>query len=194
MLMVGVGATNGRVLAPEAVSFLTYVVSTPGLLHHVDRWSGSPPRQERHAPISHTLLIRGANPSSWARAQSLAAALVSTESFTFNGKIAETAYTQFQKDIDGGWIWGSNVLMSDNWKDSLQTAVRSRKSAFAYSMEKSWVIMELWERSAFRWTLTKRLYNPRGGTVLRSSSYVYDYYTGPKPLTARAGGSVEGNH
>lgn len=47
-------------------------------------------------------------------------ALVSVESFTFNGKTVFTAYERYQKDTDGVWIWGHNTLMSNHQKASLQ--------------------------------------------------------------------------
>ena len=79
-------------------------------------WNDLPPREGRSPGLSH--------------------ALASVESFSFDGKMAATAHERYEKDKDGGWIWGHAVAMSPERMAELQTVVRQRKhTAFAYSME-----------------------------------------------------------
>ncbi|GIL62381.1 hypothetical protein Vafri_16596, partial [Volvox africanus] len=66
----------------------------------------------------------------------LPAALTSVSSFTPEGQVAATPHNTYQKDSEGGWIWGNSVSLSPATNQALKTAVRARKhSAFAYSME-----------------------------------------------------------
>ncbi|PNH00703.1 hypothetical protein TSOC_013458 [Tetrabaena socialis] len=54
----------------------------------------------------------------------------------FDGRTAAAAYERYQKDEDGGWVWGNSQHLSANQHASLQAIVRQRKhTAFAYSME-----------------------------------------------------------
>lgn len=61
--------------------------------------------------------------------------LASTESFRFDGQTAATAYECYRKDDKDGWIWDNSTLFSIEQQQSLEAAVRSRRSAFACSME-----------------------------------------------------------
>lgn len=126
---VEAGATNGGVMGPEAVSCPTYKFDTTGLLQHVDGSPGSSPRRELHSPGSCTLSLEGTSETNRARSPSLAAALVSLESFTFDDRTAVTAYERYLKGADGGWTWGNSALMNDKQKVTLQITVHSRKSA-----------------------------------------------------------------
>ncbi|GLC55390.1 hypothetical protein PLESTB_000982200 [Pleodorina starrii] len=65
-----------------------------------------------------------------------ASVMASVSSFTPEGVSAAAAYDRYEKDPDGGWIWGNSALFDTQSKAALQEVVRSRKGkAFAYSME-----------------------------------------------------------
>ncbi|PNW79026.1 hypothetical protein CHLRE_09g398141v5 [Chlamydomonas reinhardtii] len=62
--------------------------------------------------------------------------LASVESFTFDGKMAAAASERYEKDKEGGWVWGNAVAMTSDQAALLKAQVRARRStAFAYSME-----------------------------------------------------------
>lgn len=117
------GATNAHVMGSDAVGLTTYTFGSSDLVN-ADQWPGSPPR-EQHRPR----VLPDATNISIRKTPSLARALVSVESFTFDGRAAVTAYERSHKDEEGGWIWGNSLLMSNEQNWSLGATVRSRKSA-----------------------------------------------------------------
>ena len=116
----GVGATNGRVLGPEAVNISSVTAGTSGILHHMglsnrparDRLGTVLQDQPRSNPARHH--------------HSLATALATAESFTFNGKTAVTSYDRYRKDDKDGWIWGNSARFSTEQQRSLEATVRLR--------------------------------------------------------------------
>ena len=103
--------------------------------------------------------------------------LASVESFTFDGKMAAAASERYEKDKDGGWVWGNAVGMTPEHAALLRATVRTRKSsAFAYSMEE--LPGYSGELGAFRLDLTTdkpviqspRRYSPKEVEVIKQKS------------------------
>ena len=130
----GAGAMQGALWRNDFAFVPSNIITTGGvILQHSG--GGSFP----HAPLDP-----GYDPwascdpgdySSW-RTRGHAAAVTSVGSFTPEGMSAATAYQRYEKDADGGWIWGNSSLFDDSSFTTLKETVRSRKGkAFAYSME-----------------------------------------------------------
>ena len=103
--------------------------------------------------------------------------LASVESFSFDGKMAAAACERYEKDKDGGWVWGHATAMPPDVMAQLQQTVRDRKaSAFAYSMEE--LPGYSGELGAFKLDLTTdgnviqspRRYSPKEQEIIRTKT------------------------
>ena len=94
------GATQACVTGATGVELAAHALGTGGLIANVSGQHGL--RQQRGPGQPEDDRIYAPN---------LASALASVESFSFDGKVAVTAYERYQKDAEGGWIWGNSVHM-----------------------------------------------------------------------------------
>lgn len=57
------------------------------------------------------------------------------ESFALDGNAAVTVHEGYQKDKQGGWIWGNSALMNEDQKQALQAVLKKHRTTFANSIE-----------------------------------------------------------
>ncbi|GIL94242.1 hypothetical protein Vretimale_493, partial [Volvox reticuliferus] len=122
---------QGHVTGSHGVELATHAAATGGYMLRQTGWDCTAPN--RAVPHGQAAVDAGrqvrwdSDPSS---------ALASVASFTPEGNSAATAYERYQKDAEGGWIWGNSITLDTTTNAALKEAVRVRKhSAFAYSME-----------------------------------------------------------
>lgn len=122
---LGTGATPCT-LGTEIMGIGGCSTGSAGLLLHSDQWQHDyrPGTSSSHRPPS---------PGRSPRASSIARVLVGIESFTFDGKATIITHESYEKDADGGRIWGNGICMIAEHKAAPQAIARARKSAFAYS-------------------------------------------------------------
>lgn len=103
VLPAGAGTTNGRVLGADAVGVSMY--KPTGLLMHLNPWRVN----VRQEPSRTRTPPKAEHPPT---APGVSRALVGVETFSFDGKAAVTAHENYDKDKEGGWIWGNCSRMS----------------------------------------------------------------------------------
>jgi hypothetical protein len=129
-LAAGVGAVHGGVMDSDLARISSNVVTTRGVLLRQAGgqiiFSSRPEFDPCADPGWHEAAHAGGH----------ATAMASVGSFTPEGVSSAAAYDRYEKDPEGGWIWGNGELFDTQSKAALQEVVRSRKGkAFAYSME-----------------------------------------------------------
>ena len=116
---IGVGATGGSHYGTEGLQAIQQVEVVGAALHGI--------------PFSFTG-SRSSSHLGYGTGQ--ASALAAVDGYSFDGYLAATAHESYEKDPEGGWIWGNAREFDPALKAQLQATVREHKgSAFAYSMD-----------------------------------------------------------
>ena len=131
-LAAGAGAMHGAVLQSDLAAISSNLVTSGGILLQHGGVRPSASSGLGYDPWAE------ADPGDYAQwdTRGHAVAMTSVGSFTPEGHSAAAAYQRYQKDSDGGWIWGNSSLFDSHTSQSLRETVRARKAmSFAYSME-----------------------------------------------------------
>lgn len=166
-MAAGVGATGGNLSGSAGLQAMQQIEAVSAALH------AAPPQLRARWRITPDPDIL----SSSDHPPGLSGVLASVDSFTFDGKMAAAACERYEKDKDGGWVWGHATAMPPEVMAQLQRTVRDRKSsAFAYSMEE--LPGYCGELGAFRLELTtdkpiiqqSRRYSPKEQEIIRTKT------------------------